>query len=214
MSVISTGNENEPSGLRRSLRSVAAFVVLLWIISLADFIFGLDLYRYGTYPRQIDHLTGIFFAPLIHGSFTHIFSNTLPLLVLGTALLYGYPRSSKIVMPVIYLGSGLGVWLFGRNSFHIGASSLVFGMMFFVFVSGVLRWDPRAIALSCLVFFLYGGAVWGIFPTDPHISFEYHFFGAVMGTLCALFLRNFDSPLRRKRYDWEDEPEETESPPQ
>lgn len=120
----------------------------------------------------------------------------------------GYPRSSKFVFPIIYFGTGLMVWLFGRESFHIGASGLSFGFLTFVFVIGALRWDKQAIALSCLVFFLYGGMIWGIFPSQPGISFESHFFGAILGVFCAIIFRNFDPKPPQKRYDWEDETEE------
>jgi len=142
---------------------------------------------------------------LIHGSAVHAFANTAPLIVLGTALLYGYPKASRIFGPALYLGSGLAVWLFARPAFHIGASGLTFGMMFFVFTIGVLRWDRPAIALSLLVFFLYGGMIWGIFPGEPDVSFESHFFGALCGVLLALMLRTRDPAPPQKKYSWEEE---------
>ena len=183
-------------------------MVVLWLIQIANVVFSLDLVRFGVYPRKLSGLMGILFAPLIHGSFNHIFSNTLALLVLGTAMLIGYPRSSKFVIPIIYLGAGLLVWIFGRASFHIGSSGLTFGLLTFTFVVGALRWDPKAIALSCLVFFMYGSMIWGIFPTTPGVSFESHFFGAVIGVLCAILFRYYDPKQPRKRYDWEDEGDE------
>jgi len=184
------------------------FVALLWLIQITSEIFGLDLVRLGVYPGEMSGLRGILFAPLIHSSFTHIFSNTPPLLVMGTAMLLGYPRSSKFVFPVIYFGVGLMVWIFGRESFHVGASGINFGLLAFVFVIGALRWDKKAIALSCLVFFMYGSMIWGIFPTEPNISFESHFFGAAIGALCAIIFRNVDARPPEKHYDWEDETEE------
>jgi membrane associated rhomboid family serine protease len=191
--------------MRQSFFTVLWFVVLLWVIQIINAVFGLDLTRFGVYPGEFFGLRGILFAPLIHGSFMHVFSNTLPLLVLGTAMLLGYPRSSKFVFPIIYFGVGLLVWLFARPSYHIGASGISFGLLTFVFVIGVLRWDKRAIALSCLVFFMYGGLIWGIFPTEPGTSFESHFFGAVIGILCAILFRNIDVKPPEKSYDWEDE---------
>lgn len=140
----------------------------------------------------------------------HLVSNTLPILVLGSALLYGYPKSARIVLPVLFLGTGLGVWLFGRESYHIGASGLAFGTMFFVFTIGALRWDRRAIALSSIVFFLYGGMVWGVFPGDPSISYESHLLGALLGVVLAVLLRKLDPEPAPKRYSWEDEEEEEE----
>ena len=194
--------------LRRTAIAVGIFVLLLWVIWLADAIFGLHLARYGVYPRDLSGLFGILSAPLIHGSGEHIFSNTLPLLVLGTALFYGYPRSAWIVFPGIYLGSGLGVWLFARQSYHIGASGVAHGLMFFILVVGILRRDRPAIALSLLVIFLYGGMVWGIFPQKPGVSFEAHLFGALAGLSLAFLLRNRDPKPPERRYSWEDEAEE------
>ena len=183
-------------------------MILLWLIQITNVLFGLEIIHFGVYPREIIGLRGILLAPLIHGSFAHIFSNTLPLLVLGTAMLMGYPRSSKFVFPIIYFGVGIMVWSFGRESFHVGASGINFGLLAFVFVIGALRWDKRAIALSCLVFFMYGSMIWGIFPTEPGVSFESHFFGAAIGVLCAIIFRKLDTKPPEKRYDWEDETEE------
>jgi membrane associated rhomboid family serine protease len=199
-----TGEEDESSAgrLRRCFGWALAFVALLWVIHLAQSLLDLRLARYGVLPGAASGLKGVLFAPLIHGSFAHLFANTAPLLVLGTALLFGYPRAARLALPVIYLGSGLGVWLFARDAYHIGASGLTFGMMFFVFTIGVLRWDRRAIALSLIVFLLYGGMIWGIFPSAPDISFESHFFGALMGVGCAIALRNRDRPAVERHYPW------------
>jgi membrane associated rhomboid family serine protease len=148
---------------------------------------------------------GILTGALIHGSWSHLFANTLPVIILGTALLYGYPRSARIVLAAVYLGSGLGVWLFAREAYHIGASGLTFGVMFFLFVIGALRWDKRAIVLSMIVFFLYGSMIWGIFPSAPNISFESHLFGALTGVMLAIVLKNHDPAPVEKKYSWEDE---------
>ena len=191
--------------LRQAFIATAFFAALLWVIKLSELAFAMDLSGFGIYPRRPEALTGVLLAPLLHGSVAHLFANTLPLLILGTASLYGYPRAARIALPLIYIGSGAGVWLFARPAFHIGASGLTFGMMFFVFAMGLLRWDRRAIALSMVVFFLYGGMIWGIFPSAPGISFEYHFFGAALGVLLAVILRRIDPPPPEKKYDWEGE---------
>jgi membrane associated rhomboid family serine protease len=191
--------------LKRSFTIVTVFTTILWIIKIIESLAGISFYRYGIYPGQFSGLVGILWAPLIHSSFSHLFANTAPLLILGTALLYGYPKSSKIVIPVVYFGTGLGVWFFARASYHIGASSLTFGFMFFVFTIGAIRWDRRAIALSMVVFFLYGSMIWGIFPQDSGISYESHFFGAMIGIALAILLRNYDPYAAKKTYSWESE---------
>ena len=199
--------EADAHHLKQSFKIAAAFTVVLWSIKIIEVALGANLSQYGVYPGQLSGLIGILASPLIHSSFQHLLANTAPLLILGTALLYGYPRSAKIVIPAVYFGSGLGVWLFAREAYHIGASGLSFGFMFFVFTIGALRWDRRAIALSLVVFFLYGGMIWGIFPSKAGISFESHFFGAMIGLILAVVLRHHDPYAQEKHYDWEDEDE-------
>lgn len=188
---------------KRAVMTVSCFIIAIWLIKCIDWFTPLNLRQYGIFPREITHFGSILVAPLLHGSFSHLMSNTPALLILGTSILFGYPRAARIVIPLIWLVSGLGVWIFARSAYHIGASGLTFGMMFFVFTSGALRWDKRAIALSCLVFFMYGGMVWGIFPAEPGVSFEYHFFGAAVGVICAFIFRHLDPPPSPKRYSWE-----------
>jgi len=192
--------------LRRSFMLTMSFVAVLWLIKLAETMFDLNLIQYGTYPRRLEGLTGVFFTPLLHGSWYHLFANSAPIAVLGTSLLYVYPRSAKVVIPVIYLGSSLMVWVFARSAYHIGASGLSFGLMFFLFTIGVLRWDRKAIALSLMVFFLYGGMILGVFPGNPGVSFESHFFGALIGIVLAFLLKHQDPAPPEKRYSWETEP--------
>ncbi|MFW5450703.1 MAG: rhomboid family intramembrane serine protease [Methylophagaceae bacterium] len=185
-------------------------VSLLWAIKGLEILLGLDVGVYSVYPRTIEGLIGIAVGPMLHGSFEHLFSNTLALFVLATALFYQYPKSAKQVFTIIYIGSGIGVWLFARESHHLGASGLTHGMMFFLFLIGVLRRDKQAIALSMIVFFLYGSMVWGILPTLERISFESHLFGALMGVVCAVVFRHKDPKPPEKKYSWEEDDYEEE----
>ena len=190
----------------------AAFVLLLWLIELLDQSFGLNLSRLGVYPRELQGLPGILAAPLIHGGWLHLASNSFALLVLGTVMLYGYPRAALPLLVLVWLGAGIGVWLFARGSYHFGASGLTHGLIF-IFVSGILRHDRLSIALSMIVFFLYGGMVWTVFPNEPGVSFESHFFGAVMGLTGAFLFFGRDPLPPEKHYDWEEEeePDDNES---
>jgi membrane associated rhomboid family serine protease len=202
---------DDSSRFRQAVFTVLVFLLLLWVLELADAGFNLHLSRLGVYPRELNGLWGILFAPLIHGSWQHLISNSVALAILGVVLLYGYPRSAIPALVFVYLGSGLGVWLFARSSYHFGASGLTHGMMFFIFVSGILRRDKLSIALSMIVFFLYGGMVWTIFPQQPGISYESHFFGALTGILAAFAFKGHDPLPPVKRYDWEDETGDTDS---
>ena len=191
--------------LKQSLFITVAFVTLLFGIELLDRSLDLQLHRFGVYPLDPAGMRGILLAPLIHGSWYHVVSNSFALLILGTTLLYGYPRAAKPVLALVYIGSGIGVWLFARHSYHFGASGLTHGMMFFIFTTGILRRDKLSVALSLIVFLLYGNMVWSIFPQEPGISYESHFFGAVTGVLAAFLFRDHDPAPPVKTYDWEGE---------
>ena len=155
-------------------------------------------------PRTLAGLPGVLFAPLLHGSFSHLMSNSLPLLVLGTGMLYLYPHSALKVIPAVYLGPGLAVWLFGQPGIHIGASGLVYGLAIYVLIAGLIRRDTRAVSASMLVFFLYGTLVWGMVPTTANISWQTHLVAALIGLILAVLCRRSDIPPR-KRYVWENE---------
>lgn len=178
------------------------FVIVLWIIEIFDSIFQFNFVYLGIYPRDLSQIYGIITGPLIHKDFDHLFANSLPLLVLGSGVIYSYKTASVKVIPIIYLFSGLLVWLFGREAFHIGASGLIYGLISFLFFSGLIRRDNRSIALSLIVTFLYGSLVWGILPIEQGVSWEGHLFGALVGIACAFIFKKYDPA---KKYDWEDE---------
>ena len=204
-----SGTTSDTRRFRIAFVVAFSFALLLWAMHLTEYLSGIDFTQFGIYPRRAVGLVGILCAPFIHASVAHLFANTPPIIVIGTMLLYGYPRASKMFVPVVYLGSGLAVWLFAREAYHIGTSGLAFGMLFFVFTIGLLRWERRTIAISLLVFFLYGSMISGVIPGAPEISFESHLSGALIGILLAFLLRHRDPESPRKQYSWEHE--ETES---
>ena len=191
---------------RERFRAAAAlavmFVAALALVHFASWALGLELQRFGIRPREMAGLAGIVAAPLLHGDIAHLAANALPLLLAGTMLLYLYPDSSRIVLPALYLGPGLLVWLFGRDSVHIGASGLVYGIVAYVFLGGVLRRDRRAWAASVLLAFFYGAMVWGVLPVKHGVSWETHLAAAAIGIALAIALRHRDVPPR-KVYSWE-----------
>ena len=197
--------------LQFAFRVTAGFVAALWLIKAAEILFSWPLGHWGVYPQSPIGLRGIVFAPLIHGSLQHLFANTLPLLILGTAVFYGYPRSRWRATAVIWLVSGIGVWLFARASTHIGASGLAHGLFFFLFTIGILRRDKRAIALLMIAFFMYGSMLLTILPYAPNISFESHAFGALGGIISAYWFRDLDPAPARPAYSWELEPDEEQA---
>lgn len=196
--------------LKRAFYIALSFTLFLWLIELLKFFFSLDTFMLGVHPENIAGLIGVITAPLIHASFEHLISNTPALLILGTALLFGYPRSCWLVLAAVWLLAEMGVWFTARPVYHFGASGLTYGVMAFIFIIGILRRDRLAITLSLLVFFLYGTMIWGVFPHQPGVSFETHLWGAGLGMMCAVLFRNYDPAPAAKRYSWEGEEEDPE----
>ncbi len=210
----------EPSiaAVNRDRRRVAyaalgatALLAGIWLCWLGAWMMGWDMHDLGIRPRETYGLIGILSAPFVHASFAHLMSNTLPLGMLAGLALYAYPLATRFALPFIWILSGLGLWLWARESTHVGISGIASGLMFFLFLMGVLRRDRLGVAIALVVFFLYGGMVLNVLPRDPEISFEYHLFGAIAGTAAALLLFRLDPRAPRKRYSWENE-EETAEP--
>jgi membrane associated rhomboid family serine protease len=190
------------SSFRLALKLAVWLVLLLWVIFLLDYVLDLRLGRFGLLPGSPSGLIGIITAPLLHDGIGHLFNNSIPLLVAVTASLYLYPHAALRAIPLIWLGSGLLGWFIGRPNIHIGASGLLYGLLTFVFVSGVLRQDLRSVSVSLLISFLYGTLIWGIFPIRPNMSWELHLCGAILGLLLAWIYRKGDR-VPVKRYAWE-----------
>jgi len=199
-----TTSDRAKRSFKLALKTALWFTGLLWLILIVDTVLGLGLNHYGLRPRHLDGLLGVLTAPLLHGGAEHLFSNTLPLLISLTTLLYLYPKSAMRVIPVIWMGSGLLAWIVGRDSLHIGASGLIYGMLSYVFVGGILRMDMRSVAVSVMVWFLYGSMIWGVLPIRPDTSWELHLAGAIMGVALAIAYRKWDV-MPVKRYHWEDD---------
>lgn len=190
-----------------SLKPVFYFTLLLWIIKSAEQLFALDLRSLTILPGELKGLLGVIFAPLLHGSWDHLVANSLPLLLLGSLTIYGYPISKGKTLLVVWLVSGIGVWLFGRPSYHLGASGVTTGLFYFLFIASIIRRDKLSIAIMCIAVFMHGSVLLGILPWDPKISFEAHFFGAIGGALSAFLFSSQDPKSEPKVYSWENEEE-------
>lgn len=163
-----------------------AFVVLLWILEILDSATGHPLDAYGVQPRSEEGLVGVLVAPMLHFGFDHLVSNTVPVAVLGfLALVTGIARG-LLATAIIWIVGGLGVWLFaGSQTTHAGASVLVFGWIVYLVVRGFLTGRTTEILIGVAVFLLYSGALLGVLPGQPGVSWQGHLFGAIGGAVAA-----------------------------
>ncbi|MBV6426590.1 MAG: hypothetical protein KIPDCIKN_01103 [Haliscomenobacter sp.] len=176
--------------LINSLRFPVVLLAVLWAIQLVQMALHLELGYWGVFPRTVYGLKGIITHPFLHGSIGHLLSNTPPLLFLTAMVLYFYRRVAIPAITLIYLLTGLAVWLFGRPVFHIGASGIIYGLVAFVFWTGVFRRNLKSIALAAIVLFYYGSMFMGILPGQEGISWESHLLGAGSGILVSFWFKN------------------------
>ncbi len=161
----------------------------MWLFFTVEFYARIDLGFLGIYPLSLNGLVGIFTAPLIHGDFNHLLSNTFPLLILGGTLYFFYSDLAPRVFLQSYFFTNILVWCFGRPFYHIGASGLVYALASFLVFYGIFSRNFKAVVISIAVIAVYGGLVFGIFPFNQNVSWESHLMGALVGGVTAFLLR-------------------------
>ena len=178
----------EPAWQQAALLT-GGFVVLLWALEILDAVSGHPLDAYGIQPRTDDGLVGVAAAPLLHFGFDHLVGNTVPVLVLGFLTLATGIARGLLATAIIWVVGGFGVWVFApQGSNHAGASVLIFGWIVFLIVRGFLNRRPTEILIGVAVFLFYSGALLGVLPGQPGVSWQGHLFGAIGGFLAARLL--------------------------
>lgn len=183
---------------KRIKLSVMPAVVLLffiWIMFVIDYLqvvpFNFSLL--GIYPLRVNGLAGIVLSPFVHASFSHLASNSVPLLIMVSMIFYFYNQIALKSISLLWILSGALTWFIGRSAYHIGASGLVFALVFFLFFSGLFRKYIPLVAVSMIVIFIYGSTIWSIFPIteliDVSLSWEAHLSGAIAGFIVAFLYR-------------------------
>jgi membrane associated rhomboid family serine protease len=166
------------------------YILAIWIIYLIEIIFNFNFNKYGVYPRTLEGFRGVFLTHFIHSNISHLFNNSVPLFVLLSSLFYFY---KDVAYKVLLLGgffTGFLTWIIARDSFHIGASGIVYLLFSFVLFSGIIRKHYRLVALSLIIIFLYGSMIWYILPIKEGISWEGHLSGFFIGFVFAIIYRN------------------------
>lgn len=173
------------SSLNNSIVPPLRLTFLMWLVYSIEIYTSFDFGFLGIYPRKFSGLIGIVTAPLLHGDVIHLASNTFPLIFLGSTLYLFYDRIAPSVFFQCYLFPGILVWLFGRPSFHVGASGIIYGLAFFLISFGLFRKDFRSLLITVIIIIFYGGLIYGILPTRQSISWESHLMGAIVGIATA-----------------------------
>jgi len=205
-----TSKEFEKQHFFNSILKSVIFVAILWVVFLLNDMFGLNWNDYGLKPRNITGLLGVIPMPFLHGDYSHLFSNSIPLFVLLFSLFYFFPKKAMLILMMTWFMVGILTWVIGTEGTHIGASGIVYALAFFLVTISILKQETKLMAYSLIIIFLYGSIVWGFFPQlfpDKHISWEGHLAGAITGVILAFFYRN-EGPV--KKIYFEDEEDEIE----
>ncbi len=187
------------------------FVMLMWLVFWVETRFNWNFNYLGILPQKWEGLRGILFSPFIHSSLKHLFNNSVPMLVLTTALFYFYRSIRWKVLLYGFIITGLLTWLIGRPALHIGASGIVYMLAAFLCFKGIFSKQYQLTALAFVVVFLYGSLLWYVFPIDPKISWEGHLSGFIVGIVFAFIFRS--NPIENKKYEWEKEDYNPEEDP-
>jgi membrane associated rhomboid family serine protease len=173
-----------------ALRFPFYLLVALWTVFLFQTLFQENLAVMGIYPRALDGLLGILTGPFIHADLKHIVSNSIPLAVLTVMLLFFYPSIALRSFWMIYIFTGICVWIFARDVYHIGISGIVYGLVSFVFWTGIFRRNMKSVVLGLLVLTTYSGMVVGVLPNQSGISWESHLLGAIVGVFTSYYFKD------------------------
>ncbi len=180
---------------RRRFLHALVFPILLSLLLVLIYIvqWGLQLNvdTWGVVPRTIPGLKGVLLHPFAHAGLSHLFNNASTFLILSTALYYFYRDVAGKVLLLLWPMTGILLWIIGRDSIHIGASGIIYGLAFFIFWGGLLMRNISLLAISLAVVFWYGSMVWDMLPFLPNesISWEGHLSGAVSGSILAFVFR-------------------------
>ena len=197
-----------------SLAIPALLVAVMLAVKVMETAFGIDMSRWGVMPQTAHGLVGVLTLPFLHGSWEHLLTNAVPILVLGTVLYYCYPTLANRVMLITWIASGILTWCIGSpGSVHVGASALIYGLNLFLIVSGFIRGNRQLIVISLIMVFLYGSFIWGMIPAfakPQHISWEGHLSGAIVGVVLALVFKK-EGPQKEVHHWEEDEDDEDDT---
>lgn len=164
-----------------NLLFVTTILIILWSIQLMNWASRYRLNILGIYPRHPIGLIGIFTSPFLHGSFTHLFFNSIPLFMLISFLLvYGQTTFYITTLCIMMIG-GILIWLFGRKALHVGASSVIMGYFGFLLINAYHNFNVLSVLLVIFCLYYFSSLLLGLFPTDEKTSWEGHVFGFVAG---------------------------------
>ena len=173
----------DPESWTGALLVMCSIGALLWIVQLVNASDHYDLDRFGLKPRDVSGLWGIVTMPFLHASYGHIFSNTIPLVLIGWVLLLSGLRTWATVTALVVIGGGILTWLVAPgHSVIVGASGMIFGWLGYLLARAYFSRSFKWILVAVLVLVFFGGLLFGLFPTlNSSVSWQAHVCGFAAG---------------------------------
>jgi len=195
--------KEEKAKIIRSIYIPSIVLILMWLVMLLQWYFSISFYFLGVNPLHLNGLQGVITSVLVHGNWGHLLGNSAPFFLFSSALFYYYPRISTKVFFGMWITSGIYLWLFARENWHIGASGLIYSLAFFHLTIALLKREMKIVSFSMLIIFLYGSMIWGFFPEfypKENISWQAHLMGAVVGVIFAFFFKE-EAPKPKEYFE-------------
>jgi len=180
------------------------------LVFVTEVFFQTSFSYVGIFPRTLNGLIGVLFAPFLHANIEHLMANLFPLWIGLFALFSLYPNASLKILWSNAILTSLLVWIFARPNIHIGASGVLYGINAFLLVSGFVRWEKAALTFGLLVLVVNQGVIYGMLPVNPEVSYESHIAGFVTGLIQAFWFKQEDQ--KAKIDVFENETEEQDGP--
>lgn len=200
-----SGSTDLAKRVKPAVITIGVLAVVMIILQAINWATDYRLDQFGIDPRSWEGLLGVLVAPLLHGSWAHLWANLVPLVIMGVLIMLSGVRQFVAVTVLVWLVSGLGVWLVSpSNTTTVGASGLVFGWLAFLIVRGIWTRNWKHILLGLVLLAVYGSIFWtgiitvavadisGVVTT----SWQAHLFGAIGGVLAAFLVAKADAPRR------------------
>ncbi|HJQ43053.1 MAG TPA: rhomboid family intramembrane serine protease [Jatrophihabitantaceae bacterium] len=173
----------DPNSWTGALIIMCVVGALVWIVQAvnASDDYGLD--RFGVKPREIDGLWGLLTMPFLHASYSHLLSNTIPLVLIGWVLLLSGLRTWATVTALVVVLGGALTWLIGpSHSVIVGASGMIFGWLGYLLARAYFSRKLRWIIVAVLVLIFFGTLLFGLFPNiNSDVSWQAHVSGFAAG---------------------------------
>jgi membrane associated rhomboid family serine protease len=193
----------DPSSWSGALIVMLGVTAVLWAVNIVNAGEHYSLDRFGLRPRRIDGLWGILTQPFLHASYNHLFSNTVPLVMIGWVLMLSGLRTWLTVSAMVVVLGGLATWLVapgGPRVYIVGASGLVLGWLGYLIARAYFSRKLRWIVVAALVLFFSGTLLTSLLPSfDAHVSWQSHLCGFAAGIVAGAVLHPTRAKVPRPR---------------